>query len=73
MKVSTTYSAKVTSAYVGYAGSLDFRINDEDRVELELTLDQLRSLHRQVGERIKYMEKGLLEKLQEELEKATNE
>lgn len=73
MKKTTTYEAVVKNVYVSYNGSLDFRVSDEDRIELELNIDQLRSLHRQIGERIKHMEKSLLEKLQEGLEKATDE
>jgi hypothetical protein len=73
MKASTTYTARLEGSYVNWSGDLELRIGNDERIELSVDLKTLKDLHRQIGERVKKIEVEQLEKLREQLEKATDE
>jgi hypothetical protein len=68
MKTHTTYSARLQSSYISYSGSLELRLSDSEEIQIEATIDQLRSLQRQIEDRVKTLDLRAIASLKERME-----
>ena len=68
MKTHTTHSARLQSSYISYSGSIELRLSDSEEIQIEATIDQLRSLQRQIEDRVKSLDLKAIENLKERME-----